>query len=54
MYAHYAYTLTYKHYIVDKRSGWVGFGGSGGSEMVMGEWLVCQWIVGAISLQGLL
>ena len=29
----------------------MGFGGSGGSEMVMGEWLVGQWIVGVISVQ---
>ena len=35
----------------------MGFGGSGGSEMVMGEWLVAhqcmlgQWIVGGISFQ---
>ena len=32
---------------------WVygGFGGSGGSVCVMGEWSVGQWIVGAISFQ---
>ena len=29
----------------------MGFGGFGGSEMVMGEWLVGQWIVGGISFQ---
>ena len=29
----------------------MGFGGSGGSEMVMGEWLVGQLIVGVISFQ---
>ena len=28
-----------------------GFGGSGGSERVMGECLVGQWIVGVISFQ---
>ena len=27
------------------------FGGSGGSERVMGECMVCQWIVGVISFQ---
>ena len=26
-------------------------GGSGGSERVMGEWLVGQWVVGVISFQ---
>ena len=26
-------------------------GGSGGSERVMGEWLVGQWIVGVMSFQ---
>ena len=32
---------------------WVlcGFGGSGGSVWVMGEWSVGQWIVGVISFQ---
>ena len=32
---------------------WVleGFGGSGGSVCVMGEWSVGQWIVGAISFK---
>ena len=32
---------------------WVleGFGGSGGSVCVMGEWSVGQWIVGVISFQ---
>ena len=35
------------------RVGWIlgGFGGSGGSERVMGEWSVGQWIVGVISVQ---
>ncbi len=28
-----------------------GSGGSGGSENVMGEWKVGQWIVGVISFQ---
>ena len=46
------YTLTNKkYYIVYKRSGWVGFGGSGGSGRMLCEWLVGQWIVGVISFQ---
>ena len=36
---------------MDKRSiGWV-LVGSGGSERVMGEWLVGQWTVGVISFK---
>ena len=36
---------------MDKRSIWLVLGGSGGSERVMGEWLVNQWLVGVISFQ---
>ena len=38
---------------MDKRSwaGWAGFCGFGGSERVMGECLVGQWIVAVISSQ---
>ena len=36
----------------EKSDGWV-WGGSDGSERVMSEWLVGQWIVGVISFQKL-
>ena len=29
----------------------MGFGGSGGSGRVLGEWLVGQWVVGVIIFQ---
>ena len=36
---------------MDKRSCWTGFGGSGGSERVMGECLMGQGLVGVITFQ---